>query len=147
MTSSKFSRRPRVQPTPKVCHPPPPHKPPEPPPTWPPPTLTADVFWTAPWSPPPNWFIDEPAALTWSTDLNQYAGSTLGAPDHVDVVFQLNPDDGLYLIFLSAMRGEDPLAAASTDPAWLIPHQPIDIIVTNWNGGLPGQTLRVHFHP
>lgn len=148
MTSSKFSRRPRVQPEPKACKvgpkPLPPPLPPPPPP-WPAPTMLCRIDWDAPEEPLSNWHIHESCVAPWHAVFHRYSGAVYDAPDEVHIRFYLDLDTAAAHVLLRAYRSSGHLWDVYSDDLGLEVGAAIDITITEWNDLPEPHTLICHF--
>lgn len=141
MTSSRFSRRPRVQPTPKVCGVPPPPLPPPVPST----LMTAIINWDYPGPPPPPFSCHETIHMPWIPASNWWRGHTTPAVDEVQAWFHLFLPSGAAYAYLQAFRNGVNIFAAASYDILLEPGQPIDLTIDTWIGLTPSHVLTAHF--
>lgn len=149
MTSSKFSKRPRVQPEPKACKVGPtplPPTPPPPPPPWPPLTLESTIDWDEP-DPPGDFKIHEAPTLTWySGPKHWFAVAPPVDPTAAEIRIHLNLDTGQAYAALIGRKAAYPKWYPYSDPFTLTPGEHFNTTISTWNALPAGHTCTLTFH-
>lgn len=147
MTSSKFSRRPRVQPTPKICRvlKPPVPAPMPPLPVWPIPTMVCTLDWSGPEDPPPDLAVHRTFAMPWVAPGSWYYAVASGGPDQVRTWFNLDLATGAFMVYLEAWRGIIFLHVVTSYYYYTPVDEHIDWHLEGITGLPSGHTLTAHF--
>lgn len=143
MTSSKFSRKPRTQPTPKICRviPPGPEPQPPPPPPWPPLRMYCIVDWTIPNPPGPDWEFHEEGTINWVAGNLFYYGNLHSSTDDLQCWFCLVPSTGGCSVCVWPHPGPFPVGAIRSPIFYIPTRPPINEVVTTWRDPPSGHTL------